>query len=96
MGTGSGLAAVRELLLDRHTLGRGWLDVAAMRRALGRSRSRAERWILGNPQTTWRTVTFELWCRLFLDDEAGLKPPPTARVRAAPRGSVSAAVAHRL
>jgi len=84
MGSGNGLDKVRDLLLDPKTLGRGWLDAAALRRTFGGTRRAAERWVQGNPQTTWRTVTFELWCRLFLDDEQALRPAPTARMRDAP------------
>jgi len=87
MGTGRGLEAIRELLLDPATLARGWLDAASMRRCLGRSRRSAERWVRRNQQQTWRMATVELWCRQFLDNDHGLRPAATARVRSAPRAS---------
>jgi asparagine synthase (glutamine-hydrolysing) len=87
MGTGRGLEAIRELLLDPATLARGWLDAASIRRCLGGSRRSAERWVRRNPQQTWRMATVELWCRQFLDNDHGLRPAATARVRSAPRAS---------
>ncbi len=75
LGEGAGLDAVRQLLLDPVTLQRGWLDRNWLTRRFAGPRRRAERWILNNPQQTWRSVTVELWCRQFLDSDHSLRPP---------------------
>jgi asparagine synthase (glutamine-hydrolysing) len=85
LGRGAGLDAVQGLLLDRTTLERGWLNRKSLQDNLGRSRRRAERWVNRNPQTTWRAVTFELWCRQFLDRDRSLLPALSNRARTAKR-----------
>lgn len=85
LGTGAGLDAVQDLLLDRTTLERGWLNRKSLQDHLGRSRRRAEHWVNRNPQETWRTVTFELWCRQFLDRDRSLLPALSNRARTAKR-----------
>ena len=85
LGRGAGLDAVQGLLLDRTTLERGWLNRKSLQDNLGRSRRRAERWVNRNPQTTWRAVTFELWCRQFLDRDRSLVPALSNRTRTAKR-----------
>jgi hypothetical protein len=81
LGSGAGLDAVRGLLLERGPLERGALDRKALTARLGGSRGRAARWIARNPQQTWREVTFELWCRLFLDADPSQRPAASARSR---------------
>jgi asparagine synthase (glutamine-hydrolysing) len=81
LGSGDGLDAVRGLLLERATLERGALDRKELTAQLGRSRGRAGRWITRHAQQTWRNVTFELWCRLFLDADPCGNPLPSIRRR---------------
>jgi asparagine synthase (glutamine-hydrolysing) len=81
LGSGAGLDAVRGLLLERATLERGALNAEELIAELGGSRDRAGRWIRRHPQQTWRNVTFELWCRQFLDADPYCNPLPSIRRR---------------
>src|SRR5665213_235843 len=83
LGSGSGLDAVRALLLDRVTQERGWLDPVWLRRRLGGERSKAARWVSTHVQRVWELVALELWCRQFLDGDDGLRLPPPIRTRQA-------------
>lgn len=88
--------SVRSVLLDRATLERGWLDRAWLRHRLSRPRRLAQHWVRRHLQLVWKLLTLELWCRLYLDDERGLRPAvpsgPRNACRSLPRvtaGSLS-------
>jgi asparagine synthase (glutamine-hydrolysing) len=93
LGKGAGLDIVRGLLLDRRTLERGWQDRNQLQQRFGRSRRRAERWVMRNPQQTWRAVTLEVWCRQFLDRDHSLRPRLSERSRNAERAASVVALA---
>jgi asparagine synthase (glutamine-hydrolysing) len=84
-----GLDAVRQLLLDRVTLERGWLDPRWLKHYLGGERHKAARWVRRHVSQVWELLTLELWARQFLDGDDELRlatrdyarsaaPPPAA------------------
>ncbi len=79
LGDGAGLDSVRQLMTDKRTLERGWLDRDWLLDCFGRSRHHATKYIRANPQQTWRTVTLEIWFRQFIDQNAGWRPAPQQR-----------------
>lgn len=66
--------SVREVLLDRTTLERGWLAPAWLRHRLAGPRIRAQRWARRHLVQVWALLTLELWGRLYLDDDRGMRP----------------------
>jgi asparagine synthase (glutamine-hydrolysing) len=59
--------AVRELLLDRRTLDRGYLDRRRLERGLRAFESGPPLYAAHSVGRLWRWITLELWARDFLD-----------------------------
>jgi asparagine synthase (glutamine-hydrolysing) len=69
LAQGAGLQAVRELMLDRVTLERGWLDPLWLKRRLGGRAPKAARWARRHLSQLWQLLTLEMWSRQFLDGD---------------------------
>jgi asparagine synthase (glutamine-hydrolysing) len=67
LAQGAGLEAVRELMLDRVSLQRGWLDPLWLKRHLGGRSHTAARWARRHLSQLWQLLTLEMWSRQFLD-----------------------------
>ena len=78
----SGILAggVEQVLFDRRTLQRGWLDPVRLRRAV----TRHQRGARGLARHLWRALVLELWTRLFVDAPfaglTGVRPARAPRV----------------
>jgi len=59
--------AVRELLLDRRTLDRGWLDSRRVERGLRAFETGPPLYVAHRVGRVWRWITLELWAQDFLD-----------------------------
>jgi asparagine synthase (glutamine-hydrolysing) len=77
--------SVRDILLDQTTLERGWLDRAWLRHRMGGPRRLAQHWVRRHLQLVWKLLTLELWCRLYLDNDLGMRPAAPADRRDASR-----------
>jgi asparagine synthase (glutamine-hydrolysing) len=66
---------LRETLLSKEALGRGYIQEAAVRRVLDEHANG----VANHRLLLWSLLCFEWWCRLFLDEEA----PPTINGAAA-------------
>lgn len=73
--------SVRNILLDQTTLERGWLDRTWLRHRLAGPRRQAQHWVRRHLQQVWMLLTLELWCRLYLDDDRGMRPAAPADLR---------------
>ena len=73
-----GLDAVRDVLLDPITLGRGWFDRRWLERRLGSGRAQAAKWVRSHLFQIWHLLTLEVWARQFLDGDQGLRLTPRA------------------
>jgi asparagine synthase (glutamine-hydrolysing) len=68
---GESLRAVRELLLDRHTLARGYLDRRRVERGLRAFESGPPLYVAHRVGRLWRWITLELWFRQLVDRPVG-------------------------
>lgn len=89
MAAAGGLDAVRQVLLDKTTLERGWFDRRWLQRHLGGDAIKAARWVRRHLFQIWHLLTLELWCRQFLDGDDGLRSATPANGRRAAWTAVS-------
>jgi asparagine synthase (glutamine-hydrolysing) len=63
---------ITNLLLDKRTLNRGFFQPSYIKKAINEHMSGK----INHRLLIWSLMSFEWWCRIFLDNKLALKPAP--------------------